>query len=533
MENQTMKLETDISGGAVNGAELEGSPLVPEVSPPPDPVLEAIARLPTDPGAVFEPTILNLLCHVRTSDPARWARYRQAIKDAGVVSMPDLDRFTRNTDGPEAVGLNDLFPEIVPWPEPVNGAVLLNEIAESIRKHVVADPATIHAVALWIAFTWFIDVLNVAPIANITAPEKRCGKSVLLAVMSWLVYRPLPVSNISPAALFRVVEQYKPTLLIDEVDTFLPENEVLRGILNAGHTRDSAFVLRCEGDDHALTCFEVFGAKVLCGIGRIAETLFDRAIPFILRRKLPGERITKIRYADRPHFKALASKLARFALDNQDSVRLVRPAEVDGLNDRANDCMEPLLAIAEVAGGDWPKLARNAAMALYDVEEEAPSIGAELLADVKAVFDGKKATKMFTEELLTALVNDEEAPWATWNHGKPMRQRQLTAKLKAFGIPPNQIRIGSKTGKNGYERSDFYDAFRRYIPTTSPVSSSTTLQATNGVSCSPFPTSTSKIFVEYKKRLQATEDAGCRVVEDETPPQGMGEGEKPRYTGKI
>ncbi|CAN7724162.1 DUF3631 domain-containing protein [Pseudomonas umsongensis] len=513
-----MKLESDMSGGAEIDAELDDSPLVPEASPPPDPVLEAIARLPADAGAMFESPIRILLSQARTKDPARWARYRQAIKDTGVVSMPELDRLTRNTEGPEVGGLNDLFPEIEPCSEPVDGAILLNEIAAGIRKHVVADLATINAVVLWIVFTWFIEVVDVAPIANITAPEKRCGKSVLLAVMSWLVYRPLPVSNISPAALFRVVEQYKPTLLIDEVDTFLQENEVLRGILNAGHTRESAFVLRCEGDDHALTCFGVFGAKVLCGIGRIADTLFDRAIPFILRRKLPGERITKIRYADRLHFKALASKLARFALDNQDAVRLARPAEIDGLNDRANDCMEPLLAIAEAAGGDWPKLARNAAIALYGVEEEAPSIGAELLADVKAVLDDKKAAKIFSADLLAALIADQEAPWTTWNHGKPMVQRQLTAKLKAFGIQSKQLRIGSDAGITGYERSDFNDAFKRYLPAIPHDSSSTTLQPNNGVVCSDLRSSTIPPAVENKKRLEATNGAGCRAVENKTPP---------------
>lgn len=127
------------------------------------------------------------------------------------------------------------------------------------------------------------------------------------------------------------------------------------------------------------TRFNVWGAKALCGIGKIADTLADRSIPLRLRRKLPGERSVKIRHADADHFATLAGKLARFAIDNRDAVRIARPAEIEGLNDRANDCWEPLLKIAEVAGGDWLRLARQSAITLHGLEEEAPSADAELL----------------------------------------------------------------------------------------------------------------------------------------------------------
>src|SRR5690606_23963001 len=134
---------------------------------------------------------------------------------------------------------------IEPWPLAVDGAALLDDVAAAIRRHVIADQPTINAAALWCAFTWLVDVVNVAPIANITAPEKRCGKTVMLGVLARLSCRPLTVSNIAPAALFRSLELWSPTLLIDEVDAFLSEHEEARGILNAGFTRDSAFVIRC------------------------------------------------------------------------------------------------------------------------------------------------------------------------------------------------------------------------------------------------------------------------------------------------
>ncbi|WP_313305603.1 DUF3631 domain-containing protein [Stutzerimonas balearica] len=435
--------------------------LIPDAMPAPDPIEGALAKIKQDPGTVFEADVLALLRQVREAEPARWARIRHAIKEAKTVSLADLDKLT-SAASDAAVGSNELFPEVTLWPDPVDGAELLEDLAVIIRRHVIADPATVHAAALWTAFTWFVDVVNVAPIANITAPEKRCGKTVMLGVLARLACRPLAVSNIAPAALFRSLELWTPTLLIDEVDAFLAEHNEARGILNAGFTRDSAFVIRCVGDDHMPTRFNVWGAKALCGIGKIADTLADRSIPLRLRRKLPGERTVKIRHADPAAFAELTCKLARFAIDNREAIRTARPAEVDGLNDRANDCWEPLLAIAELAGGNWPRMARLAAATLHGLEEDTPSIGAELLASIRDVFDNRRADRLSTADLLATLAEDEEAPWAAWNRGKPMTPHQLAKRLSEFGIKPTTQRIGYKTAK-GYKREQFEDVFTRYL----------------------------------------------------------------------
>jgi putative DNA primase/helicase len=138
--------------------------------------------------------------------------------------------------------------------------------------------------------TWFIDVIQVAPLAVITAPEKRCGKSLLLSLFGQLVARPITASNISPAALFRSIDAWNPTLLIDEADAFMKDNEELRGLLNSGHTRDSAYVIRIVGEKFTPTKFNTWGAKALAGIGHVADTLMDRAVILELRRKLPHEK---------------------------------------------------------------------------------------------------------------------------------------------------------------------------------------------------------------------------------------------------
>lgn len=480
---------------------------------------DAIAMLASDAGAVFKPDVLEQLRITRENDPAQWARYRQAIKTSGMVSMSDLDRLTTST--PQVNASEEIFPPIEPWPNSVNGSALLDDIAESIRRHVIADQPTIHAATLWIAFTWFVDVVNVAPIANITAPEKRCGKTVMLGVLARLSRRPLTVSNIAPAALFRSLELWSPTLLIDEVDAFLSEHEEARGILNAGFTRDSAFVIRCTGDDHTPTRFNVWGAKALCGIGKIADTLIDRSIPLRLRRKLPGEEATKIRHADAAAFVELSRKLARFSLDHFESVRSARPAEIEGLGDRANDCWEPLLSIAEIAGGHWPDCARKAAKKLHDTGDEPVSIGAELLADVKAAFERKRVVRLSSVELLEALCEDDEAPWAAWNRGKPITARQLSTRLKEYGAKPTPIRFSYGVAK-GYQLEHFHDAFGRYLSPATPSQSVTELQANNhagfGVTDSNHVTVTHFSSVTRSP----SNDAGCNRVTDTAPQSRKG-----------
>lgn len=380
---------------------------------PKSPLQEAIDQLSVDPGALYVPAILDELKRTRDTDPAAWARLRHQVKKANVLSMADFDRITAPAVEGKASANDGIFDEVEPWPEKVNGADLLDELVEAIGRHVIADKETIRAAALWATFTWLIDAVQVAPIANITAPEKRCGKTVMLSVLGKLAYRPMQVSDIATAALFRSIELWAPTLLIDEVDAFLRDNEEARGILNAGFTRDSAYVIRCVGDDHMPTKFRVWGGKALCGIGKIADTLADRSIPLRLRRKKPGEQAERLRYSDPAMWDRLRSRIARFADDNAITIGAARPAIIEGLNDRANDCWEPLLAIADVAGGDWPRIARQSAIALHGIEEETPSIGAELLADIKAVFDEKRASKMFSSHLLDALNANDEAPWAT------------------------------------------------------------------------------------------------------------------------
>lgn len=273
----------------------------------------------------------------------------------------------------------------------------------------------------------------------------------------------MPASNITPAALFRCIDAWQPTLLIDEADSFMRENEELRGIINCGHTRDSAKIIRVVGDDFIPTTFDVWGAKALAGIGHLPDTIMDRAITLELRRKLTNETIERLRHAEPHLFKTLSSKLARFAEDYSNKVSQSKPELPDALNDRAQDNWEPLLAVADIAGDSWPRLARQAAIKISGDHEQSQSIGVELLHDIQEIFESKWMDRVQSSELIRLLCVDEEKPWATYNRGTSIKPRQVASRLREFGIISNTIRIGITTAK-GYLKSQFTDAFARYIP---------------------------------------------------------------------
>lgn len=447
-------------------------------------------------------------------------QYDRARKDEAKrlgVQVATLDRSVAAARGDAVDDPEGPFGSVAPWQEPVDGAALLSELTRVVRRFIVCDDTTARAAALWVAMTWVIDAVHVAPIAAITAPEKRCGKSQLLFLMGRLSCRPLAASNITPAALFRAIEAWKPTLLIDEADAFMRENEELRGLLNCGHTRESAFVVRTVGDDHTPKRFFVFGAKAIAGIGHLADTLMDRAIVLELRRKLPHESVDKLRHAEAGMFERLCAQLARWADDNEQAVRLTRPLVPASLHDRAGDNWEPLLQIADVVGGEWPHLARRAALKLSGGGEQSQSIGAELLADIKAVFDKRKVQRISIADLLAELLADHEAPWRTWKRGREMTCRELSKEVSTYGIASKTLRIGFTVAK-GFDCEQFKDAFARYLPSPvdTPSSSVTRLQPHAGaafdVTEAPLPNPGGNVSVTAK----TVSGKACNRVTEET-----------------
>ena len=363
-------------------------------------------------------------------------------------------------------GVFDL-PDLAPWPDPVDGAVLLDEIAATFRRFAVLPDHADEVLALWCVMTHAIDVITVAPIIAITSPEKGCGKSTVLDILSRLVRRPLPVSNVTSAALFRSIEKWSPTMIVDEADTFIRDNDELRGVLNSGHIKATAYILRCVGEEAEPRRFSTWGAKAIAAINKLPETLADRSIQIRLRRALPDERVDKIRRAGSQGFERLARMAARWVADNTTALRHADPALPEGLSNRAGDNAEPLLAIADLAGGPWGERARRAILRLSGLSDDGESIGVQLLRDVLAVFVQRGVDRLPTKEIVEALAADELAPWRTFDSGRPISPRQLARKLGEFGISPANKR-GESGVLKGYERGEIEDQARRYLPKTTP-----------------------------------------------------------------
>ena len=356
---------------------------------------------------------------------------------------------------------NALFPEVKPWDEEVDGAILLDNIVYMLKRYTVITEEFVIATTLWIAFTWFHERASISPILYINSPVKRCGKSTLLSFIMRLVFRYVAASNISPASIYRAVDEWSPTLLIDEADSFLSKNSAFQAIINGGHNKAVSSVIRCEGDDNVPTKFSTWCAKVIAGIGVLDETIMDRSINIEMRRKQPSQDIENIRHADDGEFDVISRKLARWSNDNLNNFDPSRPDPVSGINDRANDNWESLMVIAELAGGEWPERARNAATLISGAEDDELSLGERLLTDILHAFKDKGVDRLATHQILSCLCSDDEKPWASWNRGKSITAFQLSKLLKIFKISSKSIRFDVAV-KKGYFLVDFDDVASRY-----------------------------------------------------------------------
>jgi putative DNA primase/helicase len=348
--------------------------------------------------------------------------------------------------------------KVEPSGEPVDGAALLNDLRQIFRRYVVLPRGADTTLPLWVLHAWTMDAGDVSPLLVLVSPTKRCGKTSVLIVLYFLTPRSELSSNLTAPALFRYIEDVRPTLLIDEADSFVKDNEELRGILNSGHTKAAANVIR--NVDHKARRFSTWAPKAIATIGTLADTLEDRAVVVRLQRKSPGATVERLPRRDNADFALLRSQAARWASDNFDKLADPDP-KMPNLNDRAADNWRPLLAIADLAGGTWPEEARRAAC-LLSGEEQEDAIGVELLRDIRFAFGDDDVIR--SSDLVGKLTADPERPWAEWKHGRPLTQKQLAGLLAPFHIITLTVRPPGLTDGKGYRRIDFEEAWAAYCP---------------------------------------------------------------------
>jgi putative DNA primase/helicase len=353
--------------------------------------------------------------------------------------------------------------DLEPWHTTVDGAALLDEFSRTCRRYVVMSDVAGDAVALWIMHTYVFEVAMITPRLAIKSAQKRSGKTTLLMVIGALAARPLPSANISAASIFRAVELWRPTLLIDEGDTFVAQNEELRGILNAGYMRGGQ-VIRTVGDDHEPAVFSCWCPVAIAAIRRLPDTIEDRSVAIVLKRRRRDEEVTRLRVDRLSELVPLARQARRWSLDNMNSLERADPPIPNQLSDRAADCWRVLISIADTAGGPWPQRATKAALALSADNDDAQSNGEKLLADLRTLFNKQpRPDVLFSEEIASALGKMEDRPWSEWGKRRlPITKVQIARILDVFKINPKDVRRGSFHAK-GYEREQFNDAFDRYL----------------------------------------------------------------------
>jgi len=340
-----------------------------------------------------------------------------------------------------------------------NGAELLDELRQLFQRYLVLVPWAAEVLALWTLHTYVWRLRSVTTYLGIVSPVKRCGKTTLLTLLDEIGHQTEFASNVSPPSIYRVIEETRPTLLIDEGDTFLRARDELRGILNAGYTKESAYVLRATGEGQMLRRYSCWCPKVIATIGLLPETLADRCVIITMRRKKPGEKCARLRGFDGSEIR---EKCARWVEQNGHAIERCEPAIPEALNDRAADIREPLLVLADLAGGTWPEVARAAAISFNGTSAEM-DFTIRLLNDIQAIFGAFEMDKLFTRQLVEALTRMAERPWREIRRGSAINELWLAQQLSPFGIHSRTLRIGDSVGR-GYCLEDFRDAFGRYLP---------------------------------------------------------------------
>ena len=360
--------------------------------------------------------------------------------------------------------------------------IVLRRVHNFLGRFIIYPSPHAHAAhALWVLHAHLMHLWDSTPRLAFLSPEPASGKSRALEATEPLVPHPVIAVNVSPAYLFRKVgaEDGPPTILYDEIDTVFgaktkDNNEEVRALLNAGHRR-GAVAGRCVTKGKTVETEEIpaYSAVALAGLGWLPDTVLSRSVVVRMRRRKPGEQVEswrqRIHIAEGERIRSAIEIWARTIED------ITWPELPAGIEDRDADVWGPLIAVADIVGGEWPKRARKAAVELVTAAKDAePSLGIQLLTDLVTVFG--QADAMATKAILRALIEMEESPWGDIR-GKPLDERRLAKLLRQYSIKSTSVRIGDETPK-GYRRADLADAWASYLtPIPTPRKSATSATA--------------------------------------------------------
>lgn len=352
-------------------------------------------------------------------------------------------------------------------------AELLNGVASFISRFCAfPDEHCLVAVTLWAAHSHMCEHFHTTPRLAMLSPEPGSGKTRVLEVLDLIVRRSLFCLNASPAAIFRTLAKEPVTILADECDAIFSKrgkedaNEELRAVFNAGYKR-GAKIPRCVGPKHDVEYFDVFAPVALAGLGDLPDTIMSRAVIIRMRRRNRSEKVEPFRNREHaPEGEALRDELEAWGNEVGPQVGASWPELPPGIEDRPAEIWEPLIAVADAAGGEWPDLARNACLTLSKVAlDRKVSLGVRLLGDLRTVFGD--AIALHTKTIIERLCEPGEhglaadAPWSEI-HGKPITTRTLAGMLKKYGVESQKVKVDG-VSLQGYRREPLHDAWERYL----------------------------------------------------------------------
>src|SRR5262249_25884859 len=285
------------------------------------------------------------------ADEAKRLGLRAHILDRAVAKTR-LALGLETDQGDDGQGRAVKIVDVLPWHEPVDGPMLPTALSCAIKTYVVICEEAADAIVFWILHTWVVNGFRISPRLALTSPTKGCGKTTVLTVLSLLVRKPKRAGSISPPALFRAVEKYQPTLLLDENEKYLEVGSDFHALLNEGHAQ-GATVLRVLGEKLELREFSVFSAVAFARNGKLPDDLEQRSIVIEMHRRKADEPISELRAEQCASLERIARMAARWADENAELVKDADP-DMGGLFNRIADNWRPLFAIADAIGGGRP-----------------------------------------------------------------------------------------------------------------------------------------------------------------------------------
>ena len=388
-----------------------------------------------------------------------------------MVKLAESRRRSTAPDDEESVSL---VPDPVPHPEPVTTAQVIRMITDNIERFVVMDYTDRPIAAYYTLLTYVYERFDICPKLIITAPVKEAGKTRLSSTLGHMACRGLFFANMSPAIMYRVIEQCQPTMVIAEADAWLADNDELRGLINAGHERDEAFVWRMEKDAHdnmTPARFCVFGPQIISGIGKLHPTMMSRSFVIRMKPKRADQKVDLLRSRTKTDLTEVQPYAARWAADYGEQLQTLQPPEMPPhWRDRQQDNAEILLSIASLGGDAMAEKLREALDLHYMRENktQSPTVATLLLTDIYDCFvelgQTHDAGKLHSADIIAHLNEMEEAQWATFERGNLLGRPKMMKMLKDFGVSTKQVYRNEKN-----MRGMTFDVIRQAVETYAPA----------------------------------------------------------------